>query len=553
MNRLRADYQVLVDWAIIGGAWLVLLLMFLLLGRAGYGTGLGIATMGEDQNWIALLQDGKPRLTANYFWKVDGRNPLSPWVYILARPLIYSFTNGLALLQYVIGLLLALATYVLLKLLAGPGGRWFAVSTSTIVAVNQANAYFDHIIWSFQLALCFSILSIAFYIVFLQAERRSILAYGASLCFWSMSLYTYTLQSGAIVAIAICQLIYFGAMARKAKLRSGRLSIRSLGPCFRVFFDIVPFVVTFIIFLLTWVTTTPAAEGFPYSFSVARLISSLQAGLFHQDISLLIQVAQLSPFVIFYVAVSALLAASLTYLITLSTPRARDISALRYVAMIFVVLSIALPTLLVESGGAEWPPGSRWRMIYQMTTPVLMLAIAGAVLSRLRLRFNHLILAMVSFFLLFTSLTFSFAYNERQVSLTRSEAMVRGAMHEVIVERGAERAVQPLFFVLQMEDSFQWLASEPLRSIYMKTWFPGTNVEYRILASNRYVPLNPTRLTFNEQGVEVVGENRRVPYEQVVLLHASEKSVTRRFNISRQDVTSHNGEWQLQTETIDLR
>jgi hypothetical protein len=38
-----------------------------------------------------------------------------------------------------------------------------------------------------------------------------------------------------------------------------------------------------------------------------------------------------------------------------------------------------------------------------------------------------------------------------------------------------------------------------------------------------------------------------------VLLQASGDQVTRRFQLSREDVTAHNGEWHLDTERIDLK
>lgn len=553
MKFPKTNYSVLIDLAIIGGAWLSLLILFPLLGRAGYGTGLGIATMGEDQNWVALLQEKSPHQIANNFWRIDGRNPLSPWFYILARPLISFSTNGLALLQYMVGLLLAVATYALLKVVLDNGGRWFAVSASTIVAVNQANAYFDHIIWNFQLALCFTVLSILFYVLFLSTDRRSSTAYGTSLCFWCASFYTYTLQSGAIVAIAICQLFYLAKKVQQNNSMHEAPSLQLLKSHALVILDIVPYVVVFIVFLLTWATTTPTGGGFQYAFSIARFISSLQAAIFHEDIGLMFRVWQLSPFGLSYLVVAGFVAAALTVLIALTASTAPELPTVRYFGVILLIFAVALPTLIVESVGADWPPGSRWRMIYRVTTPVLILGIAGAITSLLRVRYRPLILAAISFCLLFGSLTFSLVYNERQVALSRSEAMVRSAMHAVITERQGVRDVQPILFLVAIDDSFQWLATESLRGTYMRSWFPGLPVEYRILASPRYIPSNPSRIVFDTLGVGMLSARERVPYERVVLLHASGKSVTRRLIISRQEVTSHNAEWQLPYETISLQ
>ena len=117
--------QLFADLAIIFGAWATLIAVYLLMGRAGYGTGLAVTTMGEDQNWIALLRGESPHAIANNFWRIDGRNPLSPWLYIFAKPLILSVTNGIALLQSGVGLWLAIATYLLPRVLSPPAGRRF--------------------------------------------------------------------------------------------------------------------------------------------------------------------------------------------------------------------------------------------------------------------------------------------------------------------------------------------------------------------------------------------------------------------------------------------
>ena len=550
----KMDSRAFVDVALIGGAWFSLLLSFVVLGRLGYGTGLQVATMGEDQNWVALLNLAKASETAQSFWKIDGRNPLSPWFYIAVRPIILHFGSGLALVQQVVSLLLGVATYALLTLLLGRNGRLFAVTASTIVAVNQANAYFDHIIWNFQLALCFSILSVASYILFLRTKRQGILYFSLALCCWCLAFQTYTLQSGAIVAIASCQLFYLGAVAWKARYAYRELSVALITRRFPVLFDLLPFALTYVLFLLVWITTSPGGGAIPYAFSFKRFLASLQAGMLHEDVLLFYKVALISPSVIAYACVAVGLACVIMLLIAKFSSETKEVAPIRYGAVVAIVLSLALPTILIEAGGAAWPPGSRWRMIYEFTTPVMMLCIAGLVLSVFRPRLRRILTLFFSFILLSISLVFSLVYNERQLALTRSEAMVRKSMSEAISERRTiEDDLKPLFFILELDDSFEWLASESLRSVYMRTWFPGRNVEYRVLPSKRYLLPNPTRLTFSEQGLKAAGSDATFPFARVVLLHGSGKSVTRRSSISRDEVIAHNGNWELSRESVELR
>jgi hypothetical protein len=177
-SKFRAN--VLTDVLVIVGIWFGLIALFFLLGRAGFGVGLLVPTLGEDQNWVALLHDRTSHEIANGFWNLDGRNPLSPWFYILAKPII-GLQGGISILHYLVSLLLSLATYALLYLIMRGHARWYVLSASAIVAVNQSNAYFDHIIWNFQVALSCTLLAISSYLYFLDSERRSVWAYGSSL------------------------------------------------------------------------------------------------------------------------------------------------------------------------------------------------------------------------------------------------------------------------------------------------------------------------------------------------------------------------------------
>ena len=189
VKRMELRANVLTDVLVIFGIWSGLIALFFLLGRAGYGVGLLVPTLGEDQNWVALLHARTPHDIANGFWNLDGRNPLSPWFYILAKPII-GLHGGISILLYLVSLLLSLATYALLSLIMRGQARWYVLSTSAIVAVNQSNAYFDHIIWNFQVALACTILAISAYLHFLDSERRSVWAYGSSLVLWCVNVVT---------------------------------------------------------------------------------------------------------------------------------------------------------------------------------------------------------------------------------------------------------------------------------------------------------------------------------------------------------------------------
>lgn len=542
--------EVVTDVVVISGVWAALMATFLLLGRAGYGTGLLVPALGEDQNWMVLLQASSLRDVANGFWKLDGRNPLSPWFYILARPLI-GVPGGISVLHYLVSLVLGLATYTLLRTLLRGQQRWYVLSVAVVVALNQSNAYFDHIIWNFQLALSFTLLTISAFIHFLDSGRRAVWCYGMSLVLWCAAFETYTLQSGAIVAIAFLTLhrrLKQHAQdlpAGRAKLLRGLLS-DSL--------ELAPFALLFFMFIMVWTTATPAGAGFTYKFALSRLVSSVAAGIAHPDHRLMFQVLSLSSFALIYVCVSIVFAMAAAVLIGLvsRSNQQRSIAREEILLAIAIIVAISLPTIILEAGGVDWPPGSRWRMIYQLTMPVLVMSLVLICGSNVSARFAHRIAALALFALLTVSVCFALAHKERQVTLAKSEAKVRLAIQNALSSFSKPRP--KLFVLLQTESSFYWFASESLREIYMRAWFPGERIEYRILADARHVASNPSRVVFTAEGLRSGGAaDTAVPYQDVVLLKASGDGVFRQFELSREEAISHNGQWQLEADRIILQ
>jgi hypothetical protein len=536
----------LTDICIVVLVWAGFLLALAAAGWFGWGTGLGVATMGEDQNWVELLRLGDAQATAHRFWLIDSRNPLSPWIYLLAKPLILTFAYGLAWLQWIVGLVLAISSYLLLRRILGRRGRWFSVATACGIAVNFSNAYFDHIVWNFQMALCCSLLAVVAYWRFNQTQRTQVGLYGLSLGLWAIAFQIYTVQSGAIVAIALCHMRFWWQRHLPGGWRRMPAYVGS------ALADLLPFALLYGLFALVWTTTT-VGGGFGYAFSAARLAASLGQGVFHDDTPLMVAVLALSPFAGRYLAIAAAFALVTAWLLQLAFGRAARLGnpLADYVFLMLVMAALALPTVLLESGGAGWPPGSRWRMIYQVTSPVLATSAAALLLAWhpwLRRR------AGIAFALLmFGWLTGALAFNERQARLTQSEALVRGAIRGALDARAA--APRPLLAIIELDDSFRWFAGEAMQGVYMRTWFPGESVEMRLLPSPIYRSLaRPDPLRFTPTGVawDDADHARSYGYADVVVVRAFDRQVAVQTELSRSDVTGHHGEWQADSETIAL-
>src|SRR5262249_43334721 len=120
------------------------------LGILGFSVGFKIGPIGEDYNWIDMLQRGRGAEAARLLWAYDPRNPLSPWWYIGARSLILSFDAGLLTLRYTLAAVLAFSSYLLVISVAGLRARPFALGLAVLIIFWMANRYTDQIIWNFQ-------------------------------------------------------------------------------------------------------------------------------------------------------------------------------------------------------------------------------------------------------------------------------------------------------------------------------------------------------------------------------------------------------------------
>src|SRR5262245_11884624 len=244
-----------IDALYILGALAVMLGAIALLGVLGFGFGFNVYPFGEDNGWIDMLRRGEGADAARLFWATDHRNPLSPWWYITTRWIILNFEAGLLALRYATSALIALSSYCLVITIAGRRSRSFALGLAILTVFWMANRYTDQIFWNFQGALAFSLLSIAAYAQFLRGDRRSYHLYATSLIAWFIAFTTYTIQCGAMLAVAYLALrrsLIAPAGGKPAVIRGLLASVA----------ETAPYAALFALFLLIWQTTIqPAAAN----------------------------------------------------------------------------------------------------------------------------------------------------------------------------------------------------------------------------------------------------------------------------------------------------
>ena len=259
------------------------LLLIAGLGALGFGVGFHIGPIGEDYNWIDMLQRGAGAETARLQWAYrSAQSVISLVVY--RRPSFYSaaLTPGLLVLRYAVAAVLAFSSYLLVIAVAGRRARSFALALAVLIPFWMANRYTDQIIWNFQGALAASILSVAAYARFIAKARRSYHLYALSLLLWFLAFATYTIQCGAVVAIGYLGLATgFLSRARQSIPTTRASLVRRLG---RAGIDVVPYVVLFGLFLLIWQTTMGAlADSIPLKFNAVALLRSLKEGVWNND------------------------------------------------------------------------------------------------------------------------------------------------------------------------------------------------------------------------------------------------------------------------------
>lgn len=520
---------------LICAAWALWLSMLAALGWLGQGTGLMVWPMGEDRNWISLLMQPSAGATARGLWAIDHRNPLSPWWYIAFKRMILGWPEGLFLLRHLVGLALALSSYGLIVAWLGSKARNFAVTVGCLIAVFTANAFFDQIYWNFQVALACSILCVTCYLRHRKAPPSGQWL-AAALVLWLLAIATYTIQTGAIAAIA------FAAWSLRERHPAGSSRRTEWLDGLR---DVVaatwPFAATLLLFLLIWQTTSVPSDSFVGTPTAARLLKSLQAGLWHPDSTLMGQVWALSPH-----RWAFAVAAALVFLAAFAAARLPGLGPQRLLSLIILAGCLTLPTLLVETVGTQWTAGSRWRMIYQFTTPVLYLAALGvAVRCVPTAAANWLWRGGVATCFALAVLG-SLAHNERQVSLTTSERNLRRAIvHDAA---GQAKDATKLHYLVLLDDGGRWFSLDILSPVYARTWFPDGTIDFRLVPSTGiYAGLQQgPSVSFMEDGNGVANatlDGRTIPYDQIRLVRSRGLEFTVVNRLQQGDLEGFRAEW----------
>jgi hypothetical protein len=509
-DRLSAQkyHDILIDVAVITASWLLLIIIMLCLQGLGYDFGFRVWPIGEVRNWLMFLHDRPGVGAAKLFWSVDSRNPLSPWWYLAARPLIQHQDSAFLILHLAVGLLTGLSAYILLRDVIPGRGRLFAVSLGMLVSQFITTVYRDDIVWISIAALSCNLLTMWTFLRSKATEKHAAWWRSLSLVFWLVAISTYSLQCGALLGIAVLSFvrnITGSRLGHKAIIRSVLIATIELGP----------YIAVFVIYNMIWLTTSaPFSSDLKFSFD--QMLRSLSIGLWHTDYGIFWDWANESG-IIFDTAVFAVTAIAMFSFFHF----VRDYKfglQWRHMPVILVIgISVVGPTVALESSSDIFYPGTRFRMVTQFWVPFLFcvtLALTLMVLplkELMRTRIWQAGIALAGG----AAVVLVLGFNRTQVIYTRAETHFFDDLKAIVARDRNSGSTFPRYYLIRLDASKPYFYGSNIETAYTRTVL-DSDVRFRTAPPPPSYYEGPA-ISFQTDGV-VLGNDPPIPYKQVSLL-----------------------------------
>lgn len=355
---------------LIFSIWILFLGTLLILQLLGYPFGFRIIERGESCNWYGFIRKA-PNLIdiAHQFWQIDWRNPLSPWYWMLVSKFITTYNWALYSIRTLLDPILALTIYFLVLRLGKNKNFNYAIYLGLATLFWNFFVNYDQLIWVFYSALCFSLLSILFYCKYVDSGRQETFNFAISLICYFAAISTYTLQSGAIIAIGLIALFRQDGSSNKL-IQRFLIAAR----------DTVMYFIIFIVFYLIWDTSSlwvhymvnPAGINFTW----AQFFKSIGLLFFHIGYLDFLKKALID----WQFTLPALIISFLFFVFILSRSFIIKINDQHNLELplnwiLAVQLSLAFPIVVLESTNNVFIPGTRSPMISQVWQPLLYMSI----------------------------------------------------------------------------------------------------------------------------------------------------------------------------------
>jgi hypothetical protein len=489
--------------------------------------------MGEDRVWLDLLQNHHGAGIARAFWLLNDRNPLSPWWYFLVSPLVVNFDYGIYLVRKVVDLFLAGSVFLLLSQMFGPRLRAFCLATSIFILLwNFSYFYTEQIMWNFLIALAIGNLSLWSYLKFLDSGRTKSGYLSVSLVLYLATLGSYTIQCGAPIAVMLLSLLRGPYECSAGRLPTEVSSAESLPSKVRnALGDGAPFLAILAVYMLSWITTTRVSSDY-YELSpvliLKQFLPSLKNLLWHDDYTYM-WLATAREWNAWVLGGAFAASASLSYwfirkfIVASVLANGRSLPKHAWTWLWALLLSVSLPTLLLESMSATWYPGTRIRMITQMISPCSTTGVISLIAVWLAGRTKVSVASHAFSFVLAAFFAFAFC-----CGLQYNKQMCLQTEFEKRLARGLECLVNPnldhQYFLVRL-DGVDWNCSPFLQDQWIRTALKNKHVSLRILQTKQgpkeFQRLWRIKLGDRDKGIQHPAfetESQYMPWDMVPIL-----------------------------------
>lgn len=463
--------------AILITVWIFTLIILGTLQLIGASFGFKVWALGEDRVWLNLIQSFPNKTMAQGWWAHNDRNPLSAWWWLAISPLVRHSDWALYIVRKCLDPILAICTFLLLDQLGRKNCRAFAFSVALIVLLWNFSTYHESVLWDMLGALSLTLLTLFFYCRYIDSARHNANDLALALLCYLIAISTYTIQSGAIIGVAAL------AFFRNAQAPPLSISTRVKN----TIRDTMYFIAIFIVYNCIWYTVNRNNNVyfmFQFSLFLKQISQSIHQLLFHTYYLTFLN-RTWKDWSMFAILITWLCAFSAMCLILFrwfpkKLGSAFFSSNIPIGWVIVVLLSIATPTLILESTSNIWTPGTRSLMVQQVWQPLLYVSSIFILSNILFPKFRNIIAFIGVAFLGATVYLVGLDYNYRLVLRT---AYQRNLVDE-IKKLNIATSTKPAFLVKFTNPTDVDLnALSPLIRTFSQTVFRKAGPTIRTLVS----------------------------------------------------------------------
>lgn len=504
--------------------WVCNLLFLGILESLGFSFGFNVWPMGEDRNWLGFMMTAPGLKMTQAFWQMNDRNPLSAWWWLAISPFIRHWDFALYLVRKIIDPFLSITIFLLLNQLSRGKNHFFCFCVALTVLFWNFSSYYEQIIWEFLSALNLNLLSIYFYCKYVDTNRSRGDLLALALISYLVAIATYTLQSGAVIAIA-CIAFFRQQLSVESNLIE---RIR------KTVVDVAFFGIIFVIYNCIWYTVSRNVDAFyilHWEIFFKQFFSSVSSFVYPPVLQsfwlLSIQDWSLS-IVLAILLISFIVSFGIVYLLMKNATKVNDKNQMAWISCI--LLSISLPTIIVESTSSIWFPGTRSIMIQQIWQPLLYVSLIFFIIGLLPFfeRTKSLISGSLVSALLAVVFLFNLNYNYHLVLRTHYQKNLKKG-----IKRIARGAGEKAYFLLRFTQPYDPdLNTIPIViANYANTMLPHNNIFLRPIAHYPSPGFKPFwRIEIGEDSFGVknagpIGDSSPVPFKNLWIVYFDGKKV----------------------------